>query len=64
MKILLNEIMYSKNLTVRQVSYLTGVPRSTLSDICNGTMPRMDTIEDIARGLKLRVSDLYESDIK
>ncbi|MEO2559141.1 helix-turn-helix transcriptional regulator [[Clostridium] symbiosum] len=56
--------MYSKNLTVRQVSYLTGVPRSTLSDICNGTMPRMDTIEDIARGLKLRVSDLYESDIK
>ena len=64
MKILLNEIMYSKNLTVRQVSYLTGVPRSTLSDICNGTMPRMDTIEDIARGIKLRVSDLYESDIK
>lgn len=56
--------MYDKNLSVRQVSYLTGVPRSTIFDICNGTMPRMDTIEDIARGLKLRISDLYESDIK
>ena len=64
MKILLSEIMYSKKLTIRQVSYLTGIPRSTLSDICNGTIPRLDTLEDIARGLNLRISDLYESDIK
>lgn len=64
MKILLSEIMYSKKLTVRQVSYLTGIPRSTISDICNGTIPRLDTLEDIARGLNLRISDLYESDIK
>ena len=64
MKILLSEIMYSKKLTVRQVSYLTGIPRSTISDICNGTIPRLDTLEDIARGLNLRISDLYESDFK
>ena len=64
MKILLSEIMYSKKLTVRQVSYLTGIPRSTISDICNGTIPRLDTLEDIARGLNLRISALYESDIK
>ncbi|ERI79435.1 MAG: helix-turn-helix domain-containing protein [[Clostridium] symbiosum] len=64
MKILLSEIMYSKKLTIRQVSYLTGIPRSTISDICNGTIPRLDTLEDIARGLNLRISDLYESDIK
>ena len=51
MKILLSEIMYSKKLTIRQVSYLTGIPR-------------LDTLEDIARGLNLRISDLYESDIK
>ncbi|MDB2010571.1 helix-turn-helix domain-containing protein [[Clostridium] symbiosum] len=56
--------MYSKKLTIRQVSYLTGIPRSTISDICNGTIPRLDTLEDIARGLNLRISDLYESDIK
>lgn len=64
MKILLSEIMYSKKLTIRQVSYLTGIPRSTISDICNGTIPRLDTLEDIARGLNLQISDLYESDIK
>ncbi|WP_368377853.1 helix-turn-helix domain-containing protein [[Clostridium] symbiosum] len=64
MKILLSEIMYSKKLTIRQVSYLTGIPRSTISDICNGTIPRLDTLEDIARGLNLRISDLYESDFK
>ena len=64
MKILLDKIMYDKNLSVRQVSYLTGVPRSTISDICNGTMPRIDTLEDIAKGLNLHISDLFESEIK
>ena len=64
MKILLSEIMYSKKLTIRQVSYLTDIPRSTISDICNGTIPRLDTLENIARGLNLRISDLYESDFK
>ena len=64
MKILLYEIMQSKNLSIRQVSILTGVPRSTLSDILNGTMPRIDTLETIAKGLKIHISDLYESDFK
>ena len=56
--------MYEKNLSYRQVSYLTGIPKSTIADICNGTMPRIDILEIIARGLKLHVSDLYDSDIK
>lgn len=56
--------MYEKNLSVRQVSYLTGIPKSTIDDICNGTVPRLDTLEDIARGLNLHTTDLYESDIK
>lgn len=64
MKILLNEIMYNKKLTIRQVSYLTGVPKSTIADICNGTFPRLDILEDIARGLNLHTTDLYDSDIK
>lgn len=65
MKILLNEIMYRENLSVRQVSIMTGVPRSTISDIMNGKkMPRMDTMEQLAAGLKITISELYESEYK
>lgn len=62
MRILLDEIMYSKNLTVRQVSILTGIPKSTISDIMNHKkFPRMDTMEKLATGLRVNISDLYES---
>lgn len=64
MKILLDEFMYKNNLTVRQVSVMTGIPKSTISDIVNGRMPRMDTMEQLAAGLKIRISDLYTSDYK
>lgn len=65
MKILLGEIMYQKNLTMRQVSHLTGLPKSTISDIASGrTSPRMETMERLAAGLKIHIADLYESDYK
>lgn len=65
MKILLDKIMYDKNLSIRQLSIMTGIPKSTISDIASGrTMPRIDTLETIAKGLKVRISDLYESDYK
>lgn len=65
MKILLDKIMYDKNLSIRQLSIITGIPKSTISDIASGrTMPRIDTLEIIAKGLKVRISDLYESDYK
>lgn len=57
--------MYDKNLSIRQVSILTGVPRSTVADIMSGrTSPRMDTMEQLAAGLKVRIADLYESDFQ
>ena len=57
--------MYNKNLSIRQVSIITGVPKSTINDIVAGkTMPRIDTLETIAKGLKIRISDFYESDYK
>lgn len=57
--------MMEKKLSIRQVAILTGVPRSTLSDIiCGRTSPRLDTLEQMARGLKIRISDLYESPYK
>lgn len=64
MKILLDEIMRDRKLSVRQVSYMTGIPKSTISNIMNGKSPRMDTMERLAAGLKIRISDLYSSDYK
>ena len=65
MKILLDKIMYEKNLSIRQVSILTGIPKSTIADIMSGKVsPRMDTMEQLAAGLKVRLADLYESDFQ
>lgn len=61
MKILIAEIIYKKNLSLRQVSILTGIPKSTLNDLCNGSIPRLDTLEQIAKGLQVRMHDLYDS---
>ena len=65
MKILLDELMNKKNLTIRQVSILTGVPKSTVSDIVSrGRITRLDTMELLAKGLKVHITDLFESDYK
>ncbi|MEY8282900.1 helix-turn-helix transcriptional regulator [Lachnospiraceae bacterium 50-23] len=65
MKILLSKIMCQNNLSIRQVSILTGVPRSTVADIISGrTSPRMDTMEQLAVGLKIHIEDLYDSPFK
>lgn len=65
MKILLDELMNKKNLTIRQVSILTGVPKSTVSDkVSRGRIPRLDIMEQLAKGLKVRITDLFESDYK
>ena len=65
MKIKLYEIMVERDLTIRQVSILTGIPRSAIENILLGiSSPRMDTMERLAKGLKVSISDLYESDYK
>ena len=57
--------MYEKNLTVRQVSIMTGVSKSAINKIMNGeASPTFDTLERIAKGLKIHISDLYESPYK
>lgn len=63
MKILLGDIMYERNLTARQVEIMTGVSKSTVSRIANNQIvPRLDTLEELAKGLHIKISDLYESD--
>lgn len=65
MKILLGEIMCKKNLTMCQVSVITGLPRSTISDIVSGrSSPRMETMERLAAGLRVHITDLFESPLK
>lgn len=65
MKILLGDYMYKHNLTIRQVAIITGVPKTTVSKIANGQIsPRMDTMEQLAKGLRIKISDLYESDFQ
>lgn len=57
--------MYDKNLSVRQVSIMTGVSKSTINRIVNGQVsPTLDTVEQLAKGLYLKVTDLFESDIQ
>ena len=62
MKLLLDEIMEQRNLTERQVSILTGLSRSTVHEIRKGSMLRADTLEQLAKGLKIKISDLVESE--
>ena len=65
MKILLSKIMYEKNLSVRQVSIMTGVSKSAINKIMNGeASPTIDTLERLAKGLKIRISDLLDSPYK
>ena len=65
MKILLEQIMYSKNVSLRQLSSRTGVSKSTIQRIANNEIsPRLDTLEKLAIGLKCRMTDLFESEFK
>ncbi|MBS4981914.1 MAG: helix-turn-helix transcriptional regulator [Lachnospiraceae bacterium] len=65
MEIILDKIMYSRNLSVRQVSSLTDIPKSTINKIqLQQKSPTMDEMEAIAKGLKLRITDLFLSDYK
>lgn len=65
MKILLENIMVKRSLSIRQVAIMTGLPKSTVDDIASGHVsPRMNTMEQLAYGLKVRIQDLYESPVK
>lgn len=53
MRILLDKIMLSKNLTIRQVSNMTGISKSSIQRIMNNEIsPSADTLELLAKGLK------------
>ena len=65
MKILLPQIMYEQHVSVRQLADMTGIPKSTISNIMNEKYsPTMDNLERIAQALQVRISDLYDSPYK
>ena len=63
MKILLDQIMYNRQLSTRKVSIITGLPKSTIQKVMNEqSNPTIRTLEQLAFGLKIKISDLYESE--
>ena len=65
MKILLSKILYQKNLSVRQLSIMSGVPKSTIQECMNeNSNPKIKTLEKLAIGLKCRITDLFDSEVK
>lgn len=65
MKILLKQIRIRKGLSLRQVEYMTGISHSALSRIENEEVDvGMTVLEEIAKGLHIRISDLYDSQYK
>lgn len=59
----LNEIMANRNLSYRQLERMTGVSHTMLNKICNGeTVPTQTTMILIAKGLRLKVTDIFDLD--
>lgn len=56
-------IRYEKGLTLRDLERLTGLNHGTISRIENGfTIPTQTTMMQIARGLKMDVSEVFNLD--
>ena len=65
MKILLGEILHKRNLSIRQASILSGISKSTVQRIANEEIsPTLKTLELIAKGLNIRICDLFDSPYK
>ena len=65
MKILLTQLMYEKNVSVRQLSNMTGIPKSTINNIMiEKYSPTLDNLERIAKAMKVGMVDLFDSPYK
>lgn len=65
MKILVWNVRNEKGVSLRELSKMTGIGKSTLQRFENGEVyPRMDAMEKIAAALDVKIGDLYESDSK
>lgn len=63
MEIKIWENRIKKGITLIELSKLSGISKSTLSNFENGrTVPNLYQIEDIAIALGVRITDLIESE--
>lgn len=64
-ELLLHYVRKEKDLTLVEVSELTGISKTMLNYYENGKIsPRLDTLEEIAKGLNCKISNLYDSKYK
>lgn len=65
MKILLWDIRTKKNITLEKLASASGISKSTIQRIESGAIsPTMNTMEKLAKGLDMKITDLFESDYK
>lgn len=65
MKILIKEVRKNKGITLRELAFKSGIPKSTLSNFENDkSSPDMDNLEAIARALNCRIADLFDENIE
>ena len=62
-KILVYQRRAEKDLTLMELERLSGVGKSTINNIENGTeSPRLSTLHKLAQALNCKISDLYSED--
>ena len=65
MKVLLWNIRTQKGLTLVQLAEISGIGKSTLNNIENAKVsPTLFQLETLAIALGVRITDLFESDLK
>lgn len=65
MKILTWQAREKKHITLKQLESLTGISKSTLNNIENYKVsPTLNQLERIAKGLNIKITDLFASEYK
>ena len=65
MEIRVWEARQQKGYTLIQLAEVTGISKSTLNNVENGkTSPTLSQLESIASALGVRITDLFDSDLK
>lgn len=65
MKIKTWECRMAKNLTLKQLEARSGISKTSINDIENGKIsPSLYQLECIARGLNVKITDLFDSEYK
>lgn len=65
MEVLVWQAREDKRLSVRQMAKLTGLSKSTINNIENGkTSPTLWQLEQLAKALDCKMTDLFESEYK